>query len=95
MKKNKLTGIVMIVIGAVLAITGYLILPELLIVQFGVEDPSAGAPKLAALAIFFIVDAAGALGYIQNEEKKNMLFISGLGVFLLVLSFVINLPRVF
>lgn len=95
MKKNKLTGIIMIAVGAVLAIAGYIILPESLIVQFGLDDSMTGAPKLAALAIFFIIDAAGALGYMQNEEKRNMLFISGLGVFLLVLAFVINIPRVF
>ena len=85
----------MIAAGAVLAIAGYIILPESLIVQFGLDDSMTGAPKLAALAIFFIIDAAGALGYMQNEEKRNMLFISGLGVFLLVLAFVINIPRVF
>ncbi len=95
MKKNKLTGIIMIVVGVVLAVVGYIVLPETLIVQFGVDDSVAGAPKLAALAIFLIIDAAGALGYMQNEEKRNMLFISGLGLLLLVLSFVINIPRAF
>ncbi len=95
MKNNKLTGIIMIAVGAVLAIVGYMILPETLFVQFGIDDSVPGAPKLAALAIFFIMDAAGALGYMHNEEKKNLLFISGLGLFLIVLAFVINLPRVF
>jgi uncharacterized membrane protein len=87
----------MILVGAVLAIVGYVVLPDLLVMQWGVAATAEGgaSPKLAALAIPFLICLAGALGYMFYEEKKNLLFISGLGIFVLVLDWVFNLPRVF
>ena len=94
MKKTKLVPLVMLSAGLLLAVVGWFVLPSELTLQFGLSGGNgAGSPKSLSLIVSFLLCAFGAVGHLVNEEKRHYLFISGLGLLLLVLAFALNLPR--
>lgn len=92
-RKNKklIITATIIVIAVILAIVGYIVLPDVLIMQISFSgEPSSTLPKLAGLALPFALSVIFAGLYYSSENKKN-LFVSAVGIVIFVFMFVVNL----
>jgi uncharacterized membrane protein len=92
--KEKVIGSVIIVVSLILAVVGYVILPETLTVQIGLDGkPSNTLPKLFALLIPLAISVIFSFMYMndQGQRKSRNLFAAIFGIFISILMFVVNL----
>lgn len=94
MNKRKLIAIGISVIAIVMAIVGYIILPDTIGIQIGMDGSvSNTAPKLAGIALPFLLCIGGSLAYLfegETKRKKNLL-IAVVGLVVFALTFIVNL----
>ena len=93
MKKSVKIAIVsaMLLASAALAVIGILLLPDTLTMQITVSgEGGTKLPKLAGLAIPFILSTVFPVLFYINGGKKN-LFISAVGFAFYAFTFIVNL----
>jgi len=90
--KNKkiLLTISIILVAAILSIVGWLNLPETLVLQITVSgEAGTTLPKIAGLAIPFLLSALFAVLYYLHGSKKYLL-ISAIGIVMYGVIFLMN-----
>ncbi|MFB0958315.1 MAG: hypothetical protein QMB61_04770 [Clostridiaceae bacterium] len=94
--KKELTGMIMIAIALIIAGVSYLMLPDVMIVQIGLDGKGSNTlPKLPGLLIPLAISTVSSIQYMKSktsEGVKNLMFaVLGLGIG--VFAFVINFGR--
>ena len=89
-KKKAIIMVFLIIIAVVLTIIGYIILPDVLVMQIQ-ADGAAGTtlPKPIGLAIPFIVTVLFSVLYYRGNNNRHI-GIALLGILMFVLTFVFN-----
>jgi len=75
-----------------LAIAGYFVLPETVVVQVGLSgQPTSTMPKLFAVIAPLLISIAGAVvSFLKPNEENRALILSVLGVIVYGLMFIFN-----
>lgn len=93
-KEQKTIGIIIIAVSVALAVIGYIILPDMLVVQLH-ADGSAGNTfaKPFGLLIPFAMSVIFSLFYMKSDghERYKHLVISIVGIAMYVFIFIVNL----
>lgn len=91
MNKKLLSGII-IILSLGLAIYGYIVLPEQVVVQIDFHgDPSNFYPKILSIALETVLTIGGALGYYFSKYKeKKYLFLSVVGLAVTIITLIYN-----
>ena len=94
--KEKMIGMIIIGISTVLAVLGYILLPEVMIVQIGFDGEASNTlPKIPALLIPFAISTISSIFYMKSESTnrtKNLLF-AILGIIIAGFSFFMNFGK--
>ncbi|MFA6736230.1 MAG: hypothetical protein WCR87_04850 [Saccharofermentanales bacterium] len=91
--KEKTIGIVIIVVSVILTVTGFILLPETLIVQIGLDGQASGTmQKIPALLIPMAISTVFSALYMKgNTEKKSRnLIVAVIGIVIVIIMFVVN-----
>lgn len=91
--KKKLPAIAILALSAALAVTGWLILPDTVIIQFTVTGNGIRtAPKLVGIALPLLLGLVGGVRVLAKDDKDSYkyLAVGGLGVLIGVLSLLFN-----
>ncbi len=93
MKNKKLLITISIIAAAVaLAVVGFIILPDTLVVQLSMSGQAANTmPKLLGVLIPFLICAVFSILYYRTEKGGKNLIVSLIGIVVFVLLFVFNL----
>jgi uncharacterized membrane protein len=94
MKGKQILAIAVIVIALALAIVGYIVLPDTLVMQVTATGAAGTTmPKLLGLAIPTLISVGAALYFLLNKKTENneVLIISFVGIFAFILTFVFNI----
>ena len=94
MDKKKTAALIMVLIGVVLAVVGYLVLPETVVIQIDTHGrPANTLPKVAAIIIPLLFNVVGAVIHVTagESQSRRAVIISGAGYALALLSIIINL----
>lgn len=91
MNKKLLTGLI-IILSLGLAIYGYIVLPEQVVVQIDFHgDPSNFYPKILSIALETVLTIGGALGYYFSKYKERKhLFLSVVGLAVTIITLIYN-----
>lgn len=92
--KRRVVSSVMIAVSLVLAVIGYLVLPDKVVVQIGANgQPSNMLPKLAAVIIPVVITGFGAVSYAvgDNEAKIRNIIIVVAGYVVAIFSLIFNM----
>lgn len=95
MKKN-IPGILLMIITIILAIAAWLLLPDTVAVQIGIDGQVSNTmPKLFAIAIPVIVSIGGiAVSLFNKKESRTKGYVLSLvGIGIMVFSLFINLQK--
>ncbi len=81
-----------IIAAVVLAVVGWMILPDMVVVQFGMNGtPSNTMPKLGALAAGVAITVVGCLFGMKKEEQSYAeIILSIVGIFILGFTILVN-----
>ncbi len=94
--KEKMIGIAIIAVSAILAVLGYILLPDVMVVQIGLDGSASNTlSKIPALLIPFAISTISSIMYMNSEASartKNLIF-AVLGVIIALFSFFINLRK--
>lgn len=93
---KKTMGIIFLVAAVVLAVVGYLVLPDVVAVQFSFGGKVSNVlPKPVALGISFLITVIGAISCLRSREADPLkgLALPAVGILSYVLIFVFNLFR--
>lgn len=93
MKRNVVCSI-MIIISLILAVIGYIALPDKVIVQIGADgQPSNMLPKLPAVIMPVVITGIGAVGYAVGEEESKVrnIIIVVAGYVVALFSIIVNM----
>lgn len=96
MKGKQIVAIAVIVIALALAVVGYIILPDTLVMQVtATGTPGTTMPKLLGLAIPTLISIGAALYFLlnKNSESNKVLFVSLIGIFAFILTFIFNIVK--
>ncbi len=96
MKGKQILAIAVIVIALALAVVGYIILPETLVMQVTLSgEAGTTMPKLLGLGIPTLISVGAALYFLLNKdsESNKVLFVSFIGIFAFILTFVFNIKH--
>ncbi len=91
--KEKMIGMIVIAVSIVLTVAGYLMLPDNMIVQIGLDGKASNMlPKIQAILIPFAISTISSIMYIFGNPQKRTKYIlfAVLGLLLSVVSFFIN-----
>ena len=94
MKRDKLLGIEIIALSLVLAAVGWLILPDTLIIQIGVNGQASNTlPKLPALLIPLALSCVFSGLYMGNAtgRRSRDLLVAVAGIGMSIVMIVVNL----
>jgi uncharacterized membrane protein len=96
MKKQSIIAIAGIVISAALAVASFILLPDVVTVQLGVDGESSNTmPKLFAILIPAALGVGGALSVLfsknENKNGQKALIVSAVGIVVFVFMLVVNL----
>ena len=91
MKKTIILGL-LVFIGLVLTIYGFIALPDSLVVQVGASGkPSSVYPKLMVIGLEGLLILGGALGYFFVDKKeRRFLSLSFIGIFVAIITLIFN-----
>ena len=79
-------------VAAALAVIGYIVLPDTLVVQFDMAGhPGNTMPKLLALGISLLISLSGSAFWLFSQKKNKGLLVGIIGIVMLILTFVFNL----
>ncbi len=93
-KAKQVVAITVIAIAAVLAIVGYIVLPETLVMQVtATGTPGTTMPKLLGLAIPTLISIGAALYFLLNKkfESNKSLWVSLIGILAFILTYAFNI----
>ena len=89
--KNIIVSLILLA-SLTMAIIGYLILPQTLIMQITIAGEAGNTmPKLLGLGIPLLICIISAVLYYLNESRKKYLFTAIVGVLIYLFIFVVNL----
>jgi len=93
MKKERIAAAAAITgVAAMLAIIGYIILPDTLVVKFNMAgEATSYMPKLAALALSFVISMIGCGIWLFAPNKNKGILVSIVGILTTILMFIFNL----
>ncbi len=94
MKSKQIVAIAVIVIALALAVVGYIILPDTLVMQVTLPDEAGTTmSKPLGLAIPTLISVGAALFFLFNKKSKSnkVLFVSFIGIFVFILTFIFNI----
>ena len=93
MKNKKLIIAVCIIAAAViLAVVGFIVLPETLVVQINAAGQASNTlPRFLGILIPFLICTVFSLLYLKSEKDTKSLIVSLVGIVVFVLLFVFNL----
>lgn len=85
-------GALIIAISAIIAVAGYLVLPEVMLVQIGIDGKASNTlPKIPTLLLPFAISTISAILYIKEAASRpKYLFLAILGIALAVFAFIMN-----
>ena len=93
LSKEKKIGMVFIVISIILAVLGYIMLPETVVVQIGLDGKAGNTlPKLAAILLPLGVTLISTGLYMFSEtsnQTKNLVF-ARIGILMAVFGIIVN-----
>jgi len=92
--KEKVIGIVIIAVSVILAVMGFMVLPETLIIQIGLDGQASNTlQKIPALLIPFALSTVFSILYLRGngEKKSRNLIVAVIGVIVTIIMFVVNL----
>ena len=91
MKKTIVLGI-LVFVGLVLSIYGFVVLPANVVVQVGASGkPSSVYPKLMVIGLERLFMIGGALGYFFVDKKeRKFLSLSFIGILVSIITLVFN-----
>ena len=91
MKKTIVLGI-LVFVGLVLSIYGFLVLPANVVVQVGASGkPSSVYPKLMVVGLDGLLMIGGALGYFFVDKKeRKFLSLSIIGILVSIITLLFN-----
>lgn len=94
MKKN-IPGILLMIITIILSIVSWLLLPDTVAVQIGIDGQVSNTmPKLFAIAIPSIVSIGGIAVSLNKKESRTKGYVLSLvGIGIMVFSLFINLQK--
>ena len=91
MKKKKIIAIAILAVSVILAVVGFLILPDTLIIQLSIDGTAGNtAPKVLGLLLPVALSGFGSIGYGKSGSGK-MLLTACVGLVAFLLLFVFNL----
>jgi uncharacterized membrane protein len=94
MKGKQILAIAVIVIASALAIVGYIVLPDTLVMQVTASGSVATTmPKLLGLAIPTLISVGAALYFLfnKNSESNKSLWVSLIGILAFILTYAFNI----
>ena len=93
LSKEKKIGMVFIVISIILSVLGYIMLPETVVVQIGLDGKTGNTlPKLAAILLPLGVTLISTGLYMfsgTSNRTKNLVF-AGIGILMAVFGIIVN-----
>lgn len=91
MKKTIVLGI-LVFVGLVLSIYGFVFLPANVVVQVGASGkPSSVYPKLMVIGLEGLLILGGALGYFfMDKKERRFLSLSFIGIFVAIITLIFN-----
>ncbi len=92
--KEKVIGLVIVAVSVILAVVGFIVLPETLIVQIGLDGQASNTlPKIPALLIPLALSTVFSVLYMKDnaEKKSRNLIVAVIGVVVAIVMFVVNL----
>lgn len=93
--RKMMIGALIIAISAVIAVAGYLVLPEVMIVQIGIDGKASNTlPKIPALLLPFAISTISALLYMKEATSRpKNLVLALIGLAIAVFAFIMNFGR--
>ena len=93
MKHKKLMiSICIIAVAAIMAVVGFIVLPETLVVQINTAgQPANTLPKVFGILIPFLICVVSAIMYLKIEKGAKSLVVSLVGVLVFALLFLFTL----
>ena len=96
MKKQTIIAIIGIVVSAALAVLSYILLPDTVAVQLGIDGSTSNTmPKLFAIIIPTALGIGGALSVLlsknQNKNWQKSIIVSAVGIVVFVFMLAVNL----
>lgn len=89
--KSLLLTIGIIITAVILAVTGFLILPDTLVIQITLSGEAGNTvPKIIGLAIPFLFSTVFSILYYFSKNGKY-LFVAGIGILMAILTIVFNM----
>lgn len=91
--QRKIIAIAIIVVSIALAVAGWILLPDTVIIQFTVTGNGIRtAPKLVGVAIPLLIGVICGAVAIKNDGKDSYKYLAGggLGVFIALVSLFVN-----
>lgn len=95
MKRSRETiiGTVIIIAAVIFLAAGYIVLPDILVVQIGADgQPSNTLPKIPALLIPFAISTIFSIFYMKAEPERRLhnLFAAIVGIVAAIAMFLFN-----
>lgn len=90
---RKKVGLVIVLIGLVIAVVSYFVLPEIVVIQKGFDgNPTNAIPKLSAVLLPFVLSGAGAFlfAFSNPHDKSKYLGVSIFGYLTALLIYLFN-----
>lgn len=93
MKNKKLIiAIIIMAVAVAMAIVGFIILPDTLVVQInGTGQASNTMPKILGMLIPFLICIVFSIMYLKSEKGSKSLIVSLIGIVAFALLFIFNL----
>lgn len=94
--KEKLIGIILIVISITLAVLGYMMLPDTVVVQIGLDGkPGNTLPKLLAvlLPLGISLISTGLYMFSKTSNRTKNLIFAVIGILMAVFGFIVNFRK--
>lgn len=91
---RKLLCIAIIILSIVIAVIGFIVLPDIVVVQLRMDGHTTNSmPKAIAVLIPWALTAGGALWqlFMKGEEKSKALSVSVIGIVVSIVTIIMNL----
>lgn len=92
-KIRTIISIAIIACALVIAIAGFILLPDTIVTQFGSGGNNTTMPKTVGLLIPLAVCVVFSLMFLQGNNEKRDLIVAVLLLAILAFAFFYNLPR--
>ena len=91
---RKLLCIAIIILSIVIAVIGFIVLPDIVVMQLRMDGHTTNSmPKAVAVLISWALTAGGAVWqlFMKGEEKSKALSVSVIGIVVSIVTIIMNL----